>query len=266
MIFWMRSLAMLVLLYHRQCLARTARGEFFAAPPLSIIKRFPKGISTVKLISIFSMSVLLITAQANAGPSPQTLVVRANHADDLIENLAGPGAPRDAAVPRALLKASVCIVSIPRYKRAGFIFGGAYGAGVAACRTQTGEFNAPFFVNLAAGSFGMQFGLKLTDLLLVMTEADARAELTKAQGIKLGVEASLAVGPLGRDLEAGTNIDFHEKTFSYSASRGAFTGLTLNGSKLSYDRKAQNQVGSSDDVLAAMTHFEVMINNLVLGL
>lgn len=243
-----------------------ALGEYFATILLSILTRFLKGISTVKFTSIFSLVTLLIGAHAFASPSPQTLVYRANRADDLIQNLAGPAAPKDAAVPRALLKASVCIVSIPGYKKAGFIFGGSYGAGVAACRTQTGEFNAPFFVTLAGGSFGAQIGLKSTDLLLVMTEEDARAELTKAQGIKLGVEASLAVGPLGRDLEAGTNIDFHEKTFSYSSSRGIFAGFSLNGSKLTYDSKAQNQVGSSDDVLAAMTHFEVMINNLVSGL
>jgi lipid-binding SYLF domain-containing protein len=191
------------------------------------------------------------------------LIARANNATTTINNLAGPGAADDASVPQALLRDSVCIVTIPGYKKAGFVFGGSFGAGLAACRNAQGQFEAPFFVTLVGGSWGLQIGVESTDLMLVMTEADAQSQLTAAGGIQLGVEGSVAAGPLGRDTTAGTNGDFHEETLSYSTSRGIFAGLTLTGAKLSSDENAAAGEQSSADVATAVIHYQSTLNSLI---
>ena len=56
---------------------------------------------------------------------------------------------------------------------------------------------------------------------------------------KLGVDASLAVGPVGRDAEAkiGTNTAF----LVYSKSKGLYGGLTFEGGFISQDDRANKE-------------------------
>jgi lipid-binding SYLF domain-containing protein len=216
-------------------------------------------------LSISITTLLLISiSSAFADDSVQTLVSRSQNATTTVENLAGPNAAPDAAVPLDLLKQSTCIVSIPGYKKAGLVFGASYGAGVAACRNALGLYDQPFYVTLAGGSWGLQIGVESTDLLLIMTEANARSQLTGNFGFKLSAEGSVAIGPLGRDLQAGTNDDFKEKTLSYSTTQGIFAGLTIDGSQLSWDGEAEAQVSAQPDVAASLVSFETMLNLVVI--
>jgi lipid-binding SYLF domain-containing protein len=214
------------------------------------------------LFAPLSLALSILAPSAFADDSVSTLVNRADNANSTVLNLAGPNAPADAAVPRALIAQSVCIVTIPGYKKAGFVFGGSYGAGLASCRNAQGQFDTPFYVTLVGGSWGLQIGVQSTDLMLVMTEKNAQAELTAAGGIKLGVEGSLTIGPIGRDATAGTSANFQEATFSYSTSVGIFAGLTLNGSDLSWDSGAQAVIPSSPAITQALVNYQAMLNSL----
>jgi lipid-binding SYLF domain-containing protein len=90
---------------------------------------------------------------------------------------------------------------------------------------------------LEGGSIGFQLGAQATDfVLLVMNDRGARAILENK--VKLGVDASAAAGPKGRDAEAATDVTMRAEVLSYSRSRGLFAGVSLEGSTLRPDEDA----------------------------
>jgi len=91
------------------------------------------------------------------------------------------------------------------------------------------------------GSFGFQIGGQATDfVLLVMNESGARGIL--AGKVKLGGDASVAAGPIGRDASAETDVTLRSEILSYSRSRGLFAGISLEGSTIRPDNKANEQI------------------------
>lgn len=146
----------------------------------------------------------------------------------------------DASIPRDLFNSAQCVANLQIYK-AGFVFGGEGGHGVASCRDGTGRFGAPVFVDLLGGSWGLQIGLESVDLTLVFTNSNAKESLM-ANSFKLGAEAGLTVGPLGRDLSAATNYKLTDTIYSYSTAKGLFAGLTLEGSILTPDHSYDTYV------------------------
>ena len=94
---------------------------------------------------------------------------------------------------------------------------------------------------LEGGSFGFQIGGQATDfVLLVMNESGARGIL--AGKVKLGGDASVAAGPVGRDASAETDVTLRSEILSYSRSRGLFAGISLEGSTIRPDNKANEQI------------------------
>jgi lipid-binding SYLF domain-containing protein len=94
---------------------------------------------------------------------------------------------------------------------------------------------------LEGGSFGFQIGGQATDfVLLVMNERGARGILTSK--VKLGADASVAAGPVGRDASAETDATLRAEILSYSRARGAFVGVSLDGSTIRPDDGANRQV------------------------
>jgi SH3 domain-containing YSC84-like protein 1 len=87
---------------------------------------------------------------------------------------------------------------------------------------------------LEGGSFGFQIGGQATDfVLLVMNESGARGIL--ASKVKLGGDASVAAGPVGRDVSADTDATLRSEILSYSRARGLFAGASLEGSTIRPD-------------------------------
>jgi lipid-binding SYLF domain-containing protein len=87
---------------------------------------------------------------------------------------------------------------------------------------------------LEGGSFGLQIGGQATDfVLLVMDESGARGIL--ASKVKLGGDASVAAGPVGRDASAETDATLRSEILSYSRARGLFAGVSLEGSTIRPD-------------------------------
>jgi SH3 domain-containing YSC84-like protein 1 len=129
-------------------------------------------------------------------------------------------------------------------KKAGFIVGASYGRGVMTCRggeNFNGRWSAPTMMQSMGGSFGLQAGGQATDfVVLVMNDKGARA-LMKGKA-KLGADASVAAGPVGRDAEASTNAAMSAEMLSYSRAQGVFAGVSLAGTSLGPDDDANEKV------------------------
>jgi len=147
-------------------------------------------------------------------------------------------------IPQGLLDKADCVVVYPSVLKAAFVVGGSYGRGAMACRKGDhfkGSWGAPTMMALEGGSFGFQIGGQATDfVLLVMNEGGARGIL--AGKVKLGGDASVAAGPVGRNASAETDVTLRSEILSYSRSRGLFAGISLEGSTIRPDNKANEQI------------------------
>jgi lipid-binding SYLF domain-containing protein len=140
-------------------------------------------------------------------------------------------------IPQDLLDKADCVVVFPSVLKAAFIVGGSYGRGVMSCRQGDdfkGPWSAPTMMALEGGSFGFQIGGEATDfVLLVMNEGGARGIL--GSKVKLGADASVAAGPVGRDTSAESDATLRADILSYSRARGLFAGVSLEGSTIRPD-------------------------------
>jgi SH3 domain-containing YSC84-like protein 1 len=147
-------------------------------------------------------------------------------------------------IPQDLLDKANCVVVYPSVLKAAFVIGGSYGRGAMTCRKGenfTGSWGAPTMMALEGGSFGFQLGGQATDfVLLVMNEGGARGIL--AGKAKLGGDASVAAGPVGRNASAETDVTLRSEILSYSRSRGLFAGVSLEGSTIRPDNKANEKI------------------------
>jgi SH3 domain-containing YSC84-like protein 1 len=147
-------------------------------------------------------------------------------------------------IPQDLLDKADCVVVFPSVLKAAFIVGGSYGRGAMSCRRGEdfrGSWGAPTMMALEGGSFGFQIGGEATDfVLLVMNERGASGILTSK--VKLGADASVAAGPVGRTTSAETDATLRADILSYSRARGAFAGVALEGSTIRPDNGANRQI------------------------
>jgi len=148
----------------------------------------------------------------------------------------------DHGIPQNLLSKARCVVVVPGMKKAGFVFGGKYGRGFAACRDEkAGGWTAPAAMRIEGGSFGLQIGVAETDiLLLVMNERGMKHLLSDK--FTVGGDASASAGPLGREATAQTDALMHAEILSYSRSRGLFAGISLEGATLRPDDDANREM------------------------
>ena len=147
-------------------------------------------------------------------------------------------------IPQDLLNKAYCVVVLPSVLKAAFIVGASYGRGVMTCRSGAnfeGPWTAPTMMALEGGSFGFQIGGEATDfVLLLMNDRAAKGVLTSK--VKLGADASAAAGPKGRSASAETDATLRAEILSYSRARGAFAGVSLEGSTLRPDNDANKKL------------------------
>ena len=150
----------------------------------------------------------------------------------------------DKGIPRDLLNKAECVIVVPAVKKAAFIVGASYGRGVMTCRSGAnfnGLWTAPAFYAIEGGSFGLQAGGQATDfVLLIMNEQGAKSVLTSK--VKLGGDASVAAGPVGRATSAETDIVMKAEILSWSRNRGVFAGVSLAGSTVRSDDDANKNL------------------------
>ena len=147
-------------------------------------------------------------------------------------------------LPREVMERAECIIVFPSVLKAAFVVGASYGRGAMVCRTGKnfhGPWGAPAMYALEGGSVGFQIGGQATDLvLLIMNDRGAQSILSSK--VKLGGDASIAAGPVGRDASADTDAFMRSEILSYSRTRGVFIGVSLEGSTLRPDDDATAEV------------------------
>ncbi|MGH8200619.1 MAG: lipid-binding SYLF domain-containing protein [Steroidobacteraceae bacterium] len=144
---------------------------------------------------------------------------------------------RDQGIPDRLLERAYGIAVIPDFTKVAFFLGGERGHGVLVVRDSSGHFSGPVFVTLTGGSFGFQWGVQKTDLVLVFTSRKGIEGITGGK-LTLGGDVSVAAGPVGRQASAATDQAFNAGVYSYSATRGIFAGVALAGAALTIDDSA----------------------------
>jgi len=150
----------------------------------------------------------------------------------------------DQGIPQGLLDSAKCVAIIPGDVKFAFIFGGSYGRGLATCRTGHG-WSAPMFVAIDAGSVGYQIGGSSTDIVMLFMNDHALQSLLSDK-FKLGADASVAAGPVGRNATAGTDLKLNAEILSYSRTKGVFVGVSLDGAVMQTDRSGDKAMYGGD--------------------
>ncbi len=153
-----------------------------------------------------------------------------------------------SGIPAAVLQKAECVIVVPSTLKFAAGVGGSYGRGVMTCRggpNFQGPWSAPSMIALGGGSFGLQVGGQATDfVLLLMNDRAASSILTSK--VKIGATASAAGGPVGRESTAATDVFLRAEILSYSRARGLFAGVSLEGSTLRPDNRANRNLYGKD--------------------
>jgi SH3 domain-containing YSC84-like protein 1 len=185
--------------------------------------------------------VVALTAVAS---DREDAINRIHHADEVFNSIMD--AP-DQGIPAGLLSKTKCIAIIPGNVKFAFIFGGNYGRGLVTCRTTGKDWSAPLFLAVEGGSIGYQIGGSSTDLVLLFMNDHALHSLLSDR-FKLGADASVAAGPVGRTADADTDIKLNAEILSYSRAKGIFAGVSLQGAVVKSDESANDSLyGASAD-------------------
>ena len=173
--------------------------------------------------------------------------------NDAIEVLEEIMAIPEKGIPPALLNDADGIAVIPGVIKAGLVLGGRHGSGIMVVRDREGRWSNPSFVTITGGSIGWQIGVQSADIILVFRSKRSINNMMKGK-FTLGVDTSIAAGPVGRHLEAGTDVELKAEILSYSRSRGLFAGLSLEGAALQIDDDANaafydNKAVKANDIL-----------------
>jgi lipid-binding SYLF domain-containing protein len=145
----------------------------------------------------------------------------------------------DQGIPEEVLGSAECVAVVPSMLKGGFIFGARYGRGVASCRTPKG-WSAPAFFSIKGGSFGLQIGGQAVDLVMLIMNDNGMKNLLNSK-FKLGADASVAAGPVGRHAAADTDWKLRAQVLSYSRARGIFAGLELSGAAVNQDKDSTRE-------------------------
>jgi len=171
-------------------------------------------------------------------PTAGNEIQRVTDAATVLDEIMGAA---DKAVPRSIMERAEGIAVFPSVIKGGIGIGAQRGHGILSVRDKTtGNWSNPAFLTLTGGSVGAQFGLQALDLVLVINNQRGLEQLVKNQ-FKVGADAGVAAGPVGREASASTDIQMRAQILSYSRSRGLFAGVTLNGSTIRQDRDANER-------------------------
>lgn len=144
----------------------------------------------------------------------------------------------EEGIPSSLVKDCYAVAIFPSTVAGGFIIAGKYGQGVIVAKDKkTGQWSAPAVFNLFGGSFGLQIGGQATDIILLIMNERGLDGILQSK-CKLGADAAVSAGPIGRDVEASSDLQLKGGILSYSRSRGAFIGVKLEGAVVAFNEEA----------------------------
>jgi lipid-binding SYLF domain-containing protein len=183
--------------------------------------------------------ILLVCAASSAVPMAQ--IDEARRISEAVTVLREIMKAGDQSVPGSIMQKAQGIAVFPSMLKGGFVVGGQFGRGVMSARDpKTGAWSSPAFLTITGGSLGFQIGGQAVDLILVIQNRRGLEQLVSNQ-FKIGADASVAAGPVGRDAGASTDIQMRAQILSYSRTRGLFAGVSLNGTTVQQDRDANDR-------------------------
>ena len=182
---------------------------------------------------LLAVVVVALAASAFAEDADNKAAARVKAASTVLEEI--QSAP-DTGIPDEVMGSADCVAVVPSMLKGGFVFGARYGRGVASCRTPKG-WSDPAFFTIEGGSFGLQIGGQAVDLIMLIMNRQGMSHLLSSK-FKLGADASVAAGPVGRHAAADTDWKMRAQVLSYSRARGVFAGLELNGAAVKIDRES----------------------------
>lgn len=188
----------------------------------------------IKNVLLITCCFFLTTSSAYAA-SKEKLSARIEKANNYLEEIMEIP---ETEIPSTLMKSCQGIIIMRQYK-AGFIFGAKGGIGVALKRDiQTGKWSPPTFVSSGEASFGLQIGGQAIDAVILIMNKSGIDSLLLMKA-KLGVNASIAVGPVGRDTDAKIGPD--TAYLVYSKAKGLYGGMTFEGGVITQDNRSNHK-------------------------
>ena len=193
------------------------------------------------LIAVFLL-MLSFGAQALTGTEKR--------ADGAVTVLKEMMAIPESSIPEKLMAEAYAIAVVPDVGEAGVWpvvraqhrhDVGAEVKGLISIRGKDGAWSNPNFIKLTGGSVGFQAGIQSSDVILVFTKPEGVNSIIKGK-FTLGADASIAAGPVGRSAQASTDEKFEAEIFSYARSKGLFAGVSLDGTAITIDRKANTEM------------------------
>lgn len=170
--------------------------------------------------------------------------------------------PEDG-IPNDLMSRAEAIAVFPHVVKGAFGIGGEYGKGLVSHRMESGRWSTPSFVKIGGGSVGLQLGVQATDLVLVFTSRDGFKGLLDGK-MKLGADAAVAAGPVGRNAQVATDVLLKSPVLAYSRSKGLFAGISLDGAVVSIDDSANAKAYGKDMTAEAILYGgKAPMNNVV---
>ncbi len=182
-----------------------------------------------KVVSV--LLLFLLAGSALAADTREKVIGRLDAAATIMDEIM---AAPDKGIPEEVLSSAECVAIVPSFLKGGFVVGGAYGKGVATCRTPQG-WSAPAFFRMEGGSLGFQIGGEAVDLVMLIMNEKGMQHLMSSK-FQLGADAAAAAGPVGRHAEGDTDWKLRAEVLTYSRSRGLFAGISLKGNTLRQDK------------------------------
>jgi lipid-binding SYLF domain-containing protein len=162
----------------------------------------------------------------------------------------------DSQIPDLLLSKAEGLIILPANVKVGLVFGASFGNGVMLVRNPDRSWSNPVFVSTGGGSWGLQAGGQVSDIVLVLTTRDSVEGITDGK-LTLGADASAAAGPVGRQAKASTSLTFDAEVYAYAKSQGLFAGISLEGIGIFIGKKANKRFygdeASAATILASKT-------------
>ena len=182
----------------------------------------PKAIFCLLAVVALMSSGTQLRAQTSvaAGTEVQTVVAARQTLDQFFSI-------QIEAIPPSMLQSAAGVAIFPNMVKGGFILGVNYGKGVLHVRNQDQSWSPPVMVTMGGGSIGFQAGVQAADIVLVFKTPQSLTNILGGQKVTLGADASVAVGPVGRQANAATDARLGAEIYSYARSRGLFLGVSL---------------------------------------
>jgi len=187
----------------------------------------------VKILPSFILCILFLAASSG---NKQTENDPEDRIEDIIELVKDLNEATRNNIPASMLQKAEGLVILPKLIKAGFILGGRHGKGMLVIKDEAGNWSDPGIVKMSGGSIGFQAGVQKIELILVFRDRETARSIGNGE-FKIGADAAVTAGPVGREASASTNAKLEAEIYSYSRSKGLFAGISIDGSTLKYDEE-----------------------------